>query len=162
MEEDFETRCRTVFEGTVIVRRPLSGIVTDYHELPYILIGPDQEGGCTEIMGCIKVSPRLVITPRQILEQFGEIFEDEGFMDKQLQMRHFRFAMARDPSRQIRNGELHIQHFDGEHEGRLEAREEEMARAENVRTALLSCPDPRLYPISLERFIQSILHREFN
>ncbi|MEN9354837.1 MAG: hypothetical protein RL318_2162 [Fibrobacterota bacterium] len=161
MEPDFETRCREVFEGTAIVRRPLAGIVTDYHELPYILIGPNASGGCTEILGCIKVSPRLVITPRQILEQFGEIFEDEGFMDSQLQMRHFRFAMARDPSRQIRNGELHIQHIDGEFEARLEAREDELAKMENVRTSLLSCPDPKLYPISLERFIQSILHREF-
>jgi len=162
MQPDFEARCREVFEGTRIVRHPLTGIVTDYHELPYLLIGPAEQGGCTEISGNIKVSPRLVITPRQIMERFGEIFQDEGFMDAQLQMRHFRFAMARDPSRQIRAGELQIRHEECPAEERLGAREDELARTENVRTSLLYCPIPRLYPISLERFIQSILHREFD
>ncbi len=107
------------------------------------------------------MSPRLVITPRQIIESFGDIFEDDGFMDQELQMRQFRFAAARDPSKQIRSQELQISHYEGDPEQRLERREDELARSENVRTALLYCPNPRLYPLALDRFIRSILHREF-
>lgn len=161
MEAEFEELCKEAFEGTRIVRRPLTGIVSDYHELPYLLIGPGKDGGCTEISGTIKVSPRLVITPRQLVESFGEIFQDDGFMDQELQMRQFRFATARDPSKQIRSQELQVSHLEMEAQARLERREDELARNENVRTALLYCPNPRLYPIALDRFIRSILHREF-
>ena len=82
-------------------------------------------------------------------------------MDRQLQMRHFRFAMARDTSKQIRSGELQIRRTEGDPEDRLRAREDELARTENVCTSLIGCPDPRLYPVSLDRFIQTILPREF-
>jgi len=158
---DFEEQCREVQEGTRILRYPVTGIISDYHELPYVLIGPDPEGGCTEITGRIKVSPRLLITPRQILEKFGEIFSDDGFMDQELQMRSFRFAAARDPSKRIASDELLVQRHDGDFQVRLDTREDELARAEDVRTSLIHCPNPRLYPVSLESFIQSILHREF-
>lgn len=161
MGTEFEALCQAAFEGTRILRRPLTGIVSDYHELPYVLVGPRDEGGCTEVSGTIKVSPRLVITPRQIAESFGEILEDDGFMDRELQMRQFRFATARDPSKQIRSQELQVSHLEMEAQARLERREDELARNENVRTALLYCPTPRLYPIALDRFIRSILHREF-
>jgi hypothetical protein len=159
---DFEDQCREVLDGTRIVRQCVTGIISAYHELPYVLIGPDQEGGCTEITGRIKVSPRLLITPRQILEKFGEIFTDDGFMDQELQMRSFRFAAARDPSKQIKSDELFVQRHDGDFQVRLDTRQDELARAEDVRTSLIHCPNPRLYPISLEHFIQSILHREFH
>ena len=158
---DFEAQLREVFDGTQILRRPVTGIVSDYHELPYILVGPEPEGGCTEITGRIKVSPRLLITPRQILEKFGEIFEDEGFMDRELQMRTFQFAAARDPSKQVKNEEFRIQRYDASHLDRLDTHEDELARSEDVRTGLVSCPDPKLYPVSLDRFIRSILDREF-
>jgi len=58
---------RGIFEQTRILRRPVTGIVTGYHVLPYILVGPDVEAErrAVEIRGKIRVSPRLVIRPGQ-------------------------------------------------------------------------------------------------
>src|SRR2546428_729642 len=54
---------RHVFDETQVVRKPLTGIITGYHVLPYILVRPehDQPGRSVEVRGRIKVSPRLVI-----------------------------------------------------------------------------------------------------
>ena len=37
----------------------------------------------------------------------------------------------------------------------------EMSRAEIINMGVIWCPSPRFYPISLERFIASVLDREF-
>ncbi len=46
---------KRVFEETQILRRPISGIVTGYHVLPYVLVGPDETRGqrAVEIRGTI-------------------------------------------------------------------------------------------------------------
>src|SRR5262245_24501037 len=56
-------RLRHVFEQTEIVRKPLTGIVTGYHVLPYVLVAPEHEhaGRSVEVSGSIRVSPRLVL-----------------------------------------------------------------------------------------------------
>src|SRR5262249_62050576 len=66
---------RPVFEETRIVRKPLTGIITGYHVLPYILVGSEDEhpGRSVEVRGRIKVSPRLVIGPGQG-PTYGELF----------------------------------------------------------------------------------------
>jgi len=54
-----------VFAQTEIVRKPLTGIITGYHVLPYILVGPEHERAepCRRgLRGRIKVSPRLILT----------------------------------------------------------------------------------------------------
>ena len=53
-----------VFDETNVLRKPLRGIITGYHVLPYILVGAehDRPGRSVEVRGRIKVSPRLVIT----------------------------------------------------------------------------------------------------
>src|SRR5256886_16582497 len=65
MAEDWQDLefLRHVFDETRVVRKPLAGIITGYHVLPYILVGPehDQPGRSVEVRGRIKVSPRLVI-----------------------------------------------------------------------------------------------------
>jgi hypothetical protein len=157
---DMDRSVKEVFEGTRIVRRPVRGIVAAYHELPYRLVGP-REDGSVLIQGTIRVSPRLVLTLRQLADRFGDIFEgDDGFMDQEIVARSFQFAVARDPNRSIRNEHLRIEPRTEAADRLLGDLEDQMARAEDTRTALLHCPNPRLYPISIDRFLREILGSE--
>ena len=56
---------RGLFERTVVVRKPTYGIISGYHELPYICLGKAIESGrtTTEVRGKVHVSPRFVIRP---------------------------------------------------------------------------------------------------
>ena len=158
---DLESSLKEVFDGTRVVRRPVTGFVTGYHELPYRLVGP-ADGASVQISGTIMVSQRLVFTMRQIAEQFGQVFEgDDGFMDRELVGRSFQFAVARDSSKSIRHDHLRIDHRPESFEELLDGVEDELARAEDTRTGLISCPQPRFYPVSVDRFIREILDREF-
>ena len=158
---DLESSLKEVFDGTRVVRRPVTGFVTGYHELPYRLVGPS-DGASVHISGTIMVSQRLVLTMRQIAEQFGQVFEgDDGFMDQELVGRSFQFAVARDPNKSIRHDHLKIDRRSERFEELLERVEDELARAEDTRTGLISCPQPKYYPVSVDRFIREILDREF-
>ena len=35
---------KTIFDNTQVLRKPLSGIISGYHVLPYILVGPEVDG----------------------------------------------------------------------------------------------------------------------
>ena len=87
---------RRVFENTQVLRKPVTGIVTGYHVLPYILVGPDEEQHqrSIEIRGRVRVSPRLIISPRQVGQTYGELFDDPELMDKALVGRVFSFLYA--------------------------------------------------------------------
>lgn len=157
---DLERTLQDVFDRTNIVRRPVRGIVAAYHELPYRIAGP-REDGSVVISGTILVSPRLVLTLRQLAERFGDVFEgDDGFMDEEIVTRSFQFAVARDPNRSIRNQHLVIEPRLEAFDELLEALADEMARAEDTRTALIGCPIPRFYPVSLDKFLREILDHE--
>ena len=157
---ELDQTLREVFEGTHVVRRPIRGIVAAYHELPYKLTGPREDGSIL-ISGTIRVSPRLVLSLRQLAERFGDIFEgDEGFMDSQIVARSFQFAVAHDPNRTIRNEHLHIDPRTEPADQLLAKLEDELARAEDTRTALLHCPNPRFYPVSIDKFLREILDNE--
>ncbi len=73
---------RRVFEDTQVLRKPITGIVTGYHVVPYILVGPDAERHqrSIEIRGRIRVSPRLIISPRHVGQTYGELFDDPEMM----------------------------------------------------------------------------------
>jgi hypothetical protein len=157
---DLERTLQEVFDGTHIVRRPVRGIVAAYHELPYRLTGP-REDGSVLISGTIRVSPRMVLSLRQVAERFGEVFEgDEGFMDSQIVARSFQFAVAGRADRAIRNEHLHIDPRTESADSLAERLEDEMSREEDTRTALIRCPNPRFYPVSIDRFLREILDRE--
>lgn len=157
---DLERTLQDVFDRTNIVRRPVRGIVAAYHELPYRIAGP-REDGSVVISGTILVSPRLVLTLRQLAERFGDVFEgDDGFMDEEIVTRSFQFAVARDPNRSIRNKHLVIEPRLEAFDELLEALADEMARAEDTRTALIGCPNPHFYPVSLDKFLREILDHE--
>src|SRR5256884_1320515 len=87
---------RHVFDETRVVRRPLSGIITGYHILPYIIVGPEAErpSRSVEVRGRIKVSPRLVISPGRDGPTYGELFGERELMHHALVARFFSFRYA--------------------------------------------------------------------
>jgi hypothetical protein len=152
---------RHVFEETRVVRKPLAGIITGYHVLPYILVGaePDRPGRSVEVRGRIRVSPRLVLTPGRDGPTYGEIFGEHDFMYQGLVARVFSFRYA--SRMQLESEDLKIQHQERDPEGHLERVLEELTRREVINTGVIVSPDARFYPVSLDRFIREILDQEF-
>lgn len=161
-------RLKQIFQATDVKRMPITGIVAGYHTLPFTLIGPndDEEGsepsGSLKLTGRIKVSPKLVIPVSPHDERFAEMFpESEPFMDRSLVARVFSFAAVNRKNYRIRNEHLTVEEFP-ESDGELTERVlNELARAEIINMGVIWCPQPRFYPISLERFIISVLEKEF-
>ena len=152
---------RHVFDETRVVRKPLSGIITGYHVLPYILVGSehDQPGHSVEVRGRIKVSPRLVIAPGRDGPTYGELFGDRDLMHQTLIARVFSFQYA---SRvQLESEDLNIRRQDRDPERHLERILDELAQREIINTGVIVSPDARFYPVSLDRFIREILDQEF-
>ena len=167
MEADPE-KLRRVYEGTELRRLPLTGIVTGYHTLPFTLVGPNDEPestpgnpGSLKLTGKISVSPKLVIPVNPHDERFADIFpENEPFMDRSLIGRVFSFRFASRKNLHVRNEDFSIEAFpepDGE---LMEKILNELSRGEVINRGVIWCPEPRFYPVSLERFIVSVLERE--
>lgn len=154
---------RDVFQKTRVVRKPISGIVSSYHELPYILVTPDNEdtSRTMEINGKVSVSPKFVISPQQLGETFGEVFDPETF-DSQIVGRVFAFAHGRNKNLKVTSDYLRITPVTKAAEEHVNDVQDRLMREENVRTALLFGPAFQHYPISLDRFISEIVDREFN
>ncbi|HEV8639923.1 MAG TPA: hypothetical protein VGV13_02375 [Methylomirabilota bacterium] len=152
---------RHVFEQTRIVRRPLRGIITGYHVLPYILVGAerDQPGRAVEVRGRIRVSPRLVIAPGRDGPTYGELFGERELMHHALVARVFSFRYASRVA--LESEELSIRRQGRDPEGHLERVLEELAQREVIDTGVIVSPDARFYPVSVDRFIREILDEEF-
>jgi hypothetical protein len=149
---------------TRILRKPFTGIVSGYHKLPYILIGPDanNDRNSVEIRGRIHVSPRLVLTPDMNHPTFKELFGEE-IMDKTLTARVFSFLYSgRYSNLKVQHEDLKINRSEDSPQDKESHVMDELLRREIVDTALIGCPNIEYYPISLERFIQEIMDREFN
>ena len=153
---------RHVFDATRVVRRPLTGIISGYHVLPYILVGQEREqpNRAVEVRGRIKVSPRLVLAPGgSDGPTYGEIFGETELMDRRLVARVFSFRYASRVA--LESEDLKIQRQERDPEGHLERVLEELARREVINTGVIVSPDVRFYPVSLDRFIREILDQEF-
>lgn len=152
---------RHIFDETRVVRRPLRGIIAGYHVLPYILVGPerDQPGRAVEVRGRIKVSPRLVIAPGRDGPTYGELFGERELMHHTLFARVFSFRYAQRVS--LESDELTIRKQTRDAEGHLERVLEELTQREVIDTGVIVSPDPRFYPVSIDRFIREILDEEF-
>ncbi len=150
-----------VFAGTRIVRKPLTGIITGYHVLPYVLVGPehDQPGRAVEVRGRIKVSPRLVIAAGSDGPTYGDLFAERDLMDRRLVARVFSFRYASRVS--LESEDLAIRRHDRDPAQHLDRVLDELARREVIDTGVILSPDARLYPVSLDRFIREILEEEF-
>lgn len=152
---------RHVFEATEVVRKPLTGIITGYHVLPYILVGAehDRPGRSVEVRGRIKVSPRLVLAPGRDGPTYGELFGEREVMDHRLIARVFSFRYAGRVS--LESEDLKILRQEREPHGHLERVLEELAQREVINTGVIMSPDVRFYPVSVDRFIREILDQEF-
>ena len=123
---------RHVFDQTRVVRKPLTGIISGYHVLPYILVGPDREleRRAVEVRGKIRVSPRLVIRPGDENQTYGEVFRDPELMDRTLVGRLFAFRYATKRHAAIESEDLTIRPAEGDPETRVERILEELAQGE--------------------------------
>jgi hypothetical protein len=166
MDESIDNEfIKSVFQSTEIRRKPLTGIVKGYHNLPYILVGPNKKDnrGSIKLEGEINVSPKLIFSPREFKETFGDIFEEsEPFMDKSIVSRTFSFQVGRHENKNIKAENLVVQIMETDDVELLKTILDDLEKKEKINTGVIWCPHPKFYPISLERFIYSILDIEFN
>jgi hypothetical protein len=150
-----------VFAQTEIVRKPLTGIITGYHVLPYILVGPEAErpSHAVEVRGRIKVSPRLIIAAGNDGPTYGDLFGERELMDRRLVARVFSFRYA--SKVMLESEDLTIRRHEHDPARQLERVLDELARREVIDTGVIVSPDARFYPVSLDRFIREILDQEF-
>ena len=149
------------FAKTEIVRKPLTGIITGYHVLPYILVAPEHErpAHAVEVRGRIKVSPRLVLAAGGEGPTYGELFGERELMDRRLVARVFSFRYA--SKVMLESEDLAIRRHEHDATRHLERVLDELARREVIDTGVIVSPDARFYPVSLDRFIREILEQEF-
>lgn len=153
---------REVFFKTNILRKPIRGIVSGYHELPYVLIAPNDENpSCSiEINGKINVSPKFIISPQNLNETFGELFDPSTF-DSTIQGRLFSFAYSGNKQLKVENEYFKLHNYDEGAEDRLNRINDQLMEQENTRTGLIFSPKFHYYPISVDRYISEIIEREF-
>ena len=123
---------RRVFEDTQVLRKPIAGIVTGYHVLPYVLVAPDDERTqrAVEIRGKIRVSPRLVLTPRHLGQTYEQLFDDPQLMDRTLVGRMFSFLYAHRQNVQLESEELKIVKVDRDPRAQIDRALDELMRGE--------------------------------
>jgi hypothetical protein len=161
-ENQLNNELQDLYNTTKIIRRPISGIVSGYHDLPYILIAPHDENPShtIEINGKISVSPKFIISPGMINDSFGDIFDPETF-DKQIEGRLFSFGYARRKNLKIQSESFQITNFEDDPEDHCNKVNDRLMQEENTKTGLIFSPKFQFYPVSIDRFISEILDREF-
>jgi hypothetical protein len=154
---------KEIFHKTAILRKPISGIVSGYHELPYIFVSPndDNDSQSIEISGKINVSPKFVISPSMLSETFGDVFDPETF-DKDLQGRVFSFAYGNRKNVKVQNEYFHVKNIEQKPEEYCKIVLDQLLMQENITTGLIVGPRFKYYPVSIDRFINEIMEREFN
>ncbi len=157
-----DPRLQKIFHTTKIVRKPISGIVSGYHELPYILVAPDEANpsNSIEINGKVNVSPKFIISTTSLNETFGEVFDPETF-DQDIEGRFFSFAVQNKKNLKIENEYFNVKNFEEKADDHLERVHDFLQMQENIKTGLIYGPHFKFYPISLDRFINEIIDREF-
>lgn len=154
---------RRVFADTQVLRKPIAGIVTGYHVLPYVLVGPDEEHAqrSVEIRGKIRVSPRMILTPRHLGQTYEQLFDDPQLMDRTLVGRVFSFLYAGRQNVELTGEDLRITRIDRDPRAQIDRALDELMRGEILDTGVIFSPEVKFYPVSIERFIAEILDREF-
>ncbi|HNR36591.1 MAG TPA: hypothetical protein PKO36_15525 [Candidatus Hydrogenedentes bacterium] len=152
-----------IFRRTEIIRRPTYGIISGYHELPYVCLGGACEHGfsTTEVRGRVHVSPRFVLRPSRYNPTYGDVFGEEN-VDLELMGRVFGFLGFRDRPVECKSEYITVKHLKEPVESALAATLDELERMEDITTGVIITPDSHYYPVSVERFIAAILEDEFN
>jgi hypothetical protein len=152
---------KEIYTSTRILRKPVSGFISGYHQLPYILIAPNDENSehSIEINGTINVSPKFIISPGMLQETFGDVFSADTF-DKNIEGRLFSFAYSGKKNLKIESKNFRMTHIEQRIESHLSQVEDLLLQQENTRTGLIFCPDFMYYPVSIDRFISEIVDRE--
>lgn len=154
---------REVYRRTRIIRKPTYGIVSGYHELPYVCLGHDHEHATVtmKVRGKVHVSPRFVIRPSHLEPSYEEIFGQEN-VDLALVGRVFGFLGFRGRPVECRSEHIEVSRESADIERVMSGVLDDMERREDITTGVFITPDSRYYPISVERFIASILEDEFS
>ena len=154
---------KEIFNKTTIVRKPITGIVSGFHQLPYILIAPDEnnDSHAIEINGKINVSPKFIISPSMMSESFGDVFDPET-LDKDLQGRLFSFAYSNKKNIKIESEYFKIKNIEEKPDEYIKRVLDQLMGQENINTGLIFGPQFKYYPVSLDRFLNEIIEREFN
>lgn len=154
---------RDLYRRTVIVRRPRYGIVKGYHELPYICLSQSWEAGSktTRIKGTVQVSPRFVLRPEHYNPSYADMFGDEN-VNVELRGRIFGFMGFPGKPVEVSSEHLDVKYQDIDIDNALSETLDELERYEDITTGVIIAPDSRYYPVSIERFISSILDDEFS
>ncbi len=153
---------REVFEETEILKKPTTGFLAGYHNLPYIVLGRpmEKDRGVVEIRGRISVSPKFVVSPEYLGPTYGEMFGTEG-MDESIVGRIFAFPYLRKQQVNFECDDFSITSSDSGMEAAVAAVYDELERKEIINTGVIYTPNIKLYPISIEKLILKILDREF-
>ena len=154
---------RDLFRRTEVIRKPTFGIVSGYHELPYVCIGPPIEAWAqsTRVKGVVHVSPRFVIRPAHCEPRYEDVFGEEN-VDVALAGRLFGFLGFRGRPVECSLDHLDVTQCDETVDRMLSKVLDGLAREEDITTGVIVAPDSRYYPVSVERFIASVLEDEFN
>lgn len=154
---------KEIFARTQIIRKPTYGIVSGYHELPYVCLGASFEEGwnTTKVRGKVQVSPRFVIRPTHCEPNYGEVF-GEDHVDAELAGRLFGFLGFRGKPFQCTSDHLDVTHLEQSLDSALSVTLDELDRYEDITTGVIITPNSQYFPVSIERFISSILEDEFS
>ena len=153
---------KEIFDETEILKKPTTGFVAGYHNLPYILLGRSHESEreIVEIRGKISVSPKFIISPEHLGPTDGEMFGAEE-LDESIVGRIFAFPYLKKQQVDIQSEELTVTNLNREMESVIAAVFDELERKEIINTGVVVTPNIRFYPISIEKLILKILDREF-
>lgn len=154
---------KEIFHKTDILRKPISGIISGYHQISYILIAPDNQNSSqtVEINGKINVSPKFIISASALRETFGDVFDPDTF-DNTIEGRVFSFGLTKHRNNiKLESEYFNLTNHDDQPKEHLDRINDQLMRKEDTRTGLIFCPDIRYYPVSIDRFVSEILDREF-
>jgi hypothetical protein len=154
---------REVYQHTRIVKKPTYGIVSGYHELPYVCLGErlNEDRGTLRVRGKVHVSPRFLIRPSHYEPSYGEIFGEDN-VDAALTGRLFGFLGFRGKPVECTSDHLEVMNLEAHLDRVLAETLDELERHEDIVTGVIISPNSRFFPVSVERFIASILDDEFS
>jgi hypothetical protein len=107
------------------------------------------------------VSPKFVISSAMFEEKFADVFDPETF-DKEISGRLFSFAYGNKKNLKVESEYFKVKSYREKPDDHINRVQDTLLSQENIKTGLIFGPHFKYYPISLDRFINEIIDREFN